>query len=81
MARNITLALDEETILKARVVAARRGKSVSALLRDEIRRLVESDDRYEAAKTAALNRLNSGNSLGGDALPSREEKHNREELR
>ena len=81
MQRNITLTLDDELISKARVVAARRNRSVSALLREELCRLVTEDDAYETAKRAALERLKRGTHLGGGSLPSREELHDRAGLR
>ncbi|MDE2251650.1 MAG: PIN domain nuclease [Gammaproteobacteria bacterium] len=39
---NITLAIEPGLLRKARAVAARRGRSVSALLADELRELWES---------------------------------------
>jgi predicted transcriptional regulator len=81
MRRNITLAMNDELIDKARVLAARRKRSVSALLRDELTRLVAEDEAYEAAKRAALERLERGTHLGGGPLPSREELHDRAGLR
>lgn len=81
MGRNITLNLDEDVIQGARVLAARRGTSVSALLRAEIERLVREDRAYDAAREAALRRLKKGSHLGGGPLPSREELHDREDLR
>ena len=81
MARNITLALDEETLHKARVLAARRNLSVSALLREEILRLVSRGDAYELARDAARRRLERGSRLGGGPLPRREELHDRAGLR
>ncbi|HEY4576069.1 MAG TPA: DUF6364 family protein [Thermoanaerobaculia bacterium] len=81
MQRNITLTLDEELIRKAKVLAARRNRSVSALLRDEISRLVVEDDAYESAKRAALKRLERGAHLGGGPLPARDELHDRAGLR
>jgi plasmid stability protein len=81
MTRNITLALDEEILRKARVLAARRNRSVSALLREELTRLVSEDEAYEAAKTLALNRLARGTHLGGEPLPSREALYDRAGLR
>jgi plasmid stability protein len=81
MRRNITLALDEEVIRKARVVAARRNRSVSALLREELTRLVSEDQAYETAKRAALERLQRGTHLGGGPLPARDELHDRDGLR
>jgi hypothetical protein len=46
MQRNITLALDDDLIRKAKVLAARRNLSVSALLREELYRLVSEDEAY-----------------------------------
>jgi predicted transcriptional regulator len=81
MARNITLTLDDDLICKARVLAARRNRSVSALLREELSRLVAEDEAYEKAKRAALARLERGTHLGGGRLPSRDELHDRAGLR
>lgn len=75
MQRNITLTLDDEVIQKARVLAARRNRSVSALLREELTRLVTEDEAYETAKRAALQRLERGTHLGGGFLPTRAELH------
>ncbi|RME20779.1 MAG: hypothetical protein D6806_15775 [Deltaproteobacteria bacterium] len=69
--------LDEETIRKTKILAARRGKSVSALIRSEILRLVEDDDAYRTAREAARRRLMRGTDLGGGRLPRREELHER----
>jgi predicted transcriptional regulator len=81
MQRNITLTLDDDILHKARVLAARRNRSVSALLREELTRLVDEDEAYETAKRAALARLERGSHLGGGTLPSRDELHDRAGLR
>jgi plasmid stability protein len=81
MQRNITLTLDDELIQKARVLAARRNRSVSALLREELSRMVAEDEAYEVAKRTALKRLERGAHLGGGALPARDEIHERGRLR
>lgn len=81
MRPSITLTIDEELLDKVRVLAARRKRSVSALLRDELSRLVVEDEAYEAAKRAALERLGRGTHLGGGLLPPREELHERAGLR
>ncbi len=81
MGRNITITLDEDIIRSARVLAARRGSSVSALLRAELERLVREDRAYEAAREASLRRLKRGSHLGGGPHPSRQELHDREGLR
>jgi hypothetical protein len=80
-ARNITLTIDEETLRQARVLAAERGLSVSAFLRKELASLVERQRGYTKAREAALRRLRRGQSLGGGKLPSREELHDRAQLR
>jgi hypothetical protein len=80
-ARNITLSLDEQILREARVLAAEQGLSVSALLRRELTHLVERQRGYGQAREAARRRLKRGESLGGAALPSRQELHRRGELR
>jgi hypothetical protein len=80
-ARNITLTLDEETLREARVLAAQRGLSVSAFLRQELATLVERQRGYTRAREAAARRLRRGQSLGGGKLASREELHDRAKLR
>jgi len=44
---NLTLQVDEDVIRHARIVAAKRGTSVSALVARELDGLVEQDARYE----------------------------------
>jgi hypothetical protein len=79
--RNITLTLDEETLREARVLAAGRGLSVTALLRQELAGLVDRQRRYAKARESALRRLKRGQSLGGGKLATREELHARAKLR
>jgi len=79
--RNITLSIDDEILREARVLAAQEGLSVSALLRRELVNLVESQRGYAKAKESALRRLARGQSLGVGTLPSREELHDRQNLR
>ncbi len=78
MHRNLTVRLDESTIRKAKVVAAKRATSVSRLVADEIDRLVREDEAYEQARVEALADLDSGFDLGtGGHLPSREATYDR----
>jgi hypothetical protein len=51
---NLTLHPDEDVIRRARVAAAKRGTSVSALVARELDGLVERDARYEAASRRAI---------------------------
>ena len=77
---NITVAIEPGLLKKARAVAARRGQSVSALLADELRELVEEDARYASAHKRALSLFQSPLALGGAPL-GREELHERRRLR
>lgn len=75
--RNLTLQLEEETVRKAKVLAAQRATSVSRLLAEEIDRLVAQDDAYREAHAAALAHLKRGFHLGGGPMPSRDALHDR----
>ncbi len=74
--QNLTVQMDRELIRKARVLAAKRGTSVSGLVARELSRLVGDDEAYEAARRSALQFLERGFHLGGRRL-SREELHER----
>jgi hypothetical protein len=76
MRQNITIAVEQDLLRKARVLAAERGTSVSRLLADELERLVYEAEAYARAREAALADLDRGLRLGGrpaarDALHER----------
>ena len=76
MRQNITIAVEQNLLRKARVLAAERGTSVSRLLADELERLVNETEAYNRARDAALADLERGLRLGGrpasrDALHER----------
>ncbi len=77
MRRNLTIQLDEVTIQRARVLAARRSSSVSRMVAEEIARLVREDDQYAAAQATAERQLGEGFHLGGGPLPDRASLHDR----
>ena len=81
MARNITLALDEQILQEAKILAAQENLSVSAFLRRELSRLVEDQRGYARAREAATRRLAHGASLGGSPAAGREDLHDRAKLR
>jgi plasmid stability protein len=54
MRRNLTVQLDDELIQRAKVLAARRGTSVSGLVAEQIVKLTEADERYRRAQESAL---------------------------
>lgn len=51
---NLTIQLDADIIRRARMVAAKHGTSVSALVARELDELVEREDRYEDARRRAI---------------------------
>src|ERR1700752_5193192 len=55
--RNLTIQLDDAVIRHARVVAAHRGLSLSALVAQQLTQLAEADERYERARAVALDAL------------------------
>jgi len=65
MAQNVTLKLSKETIRGAKIVAAKRGMSISSLLAAKIEELVGEDARYQAARRRALEWLSQGWHLSG----------------
>jgi len=77
---NITVAIDSTLLKKARAVAARRGLSVSPLLADELRELVNEDAKYTAARQRARGLFSSSLALGGTPL-AREALHDRRGIR
>lgn len=79
--RNITIRLDEKTVRRAKLVAARRGISVSRLLAEQLREITAHDSAYEPARRLALAALERGYHLGGKGSVSGEELHDRKDLR
>jgi hypothetical protein len=81
MKQNITLAVEKSLLKRARALAAQRGASVSAMLAQELLKIVESESVYQQAKLRALARLHSPFHLGGEKMGARESLHDRQNLR
>lgn len=64
MKTNITLKIDAEIARAAKVLAARRGTSLSRLVADQLADAVRKDSDYEAAKRRALAELAKAKDLG-----------------
>jgi hypothetical protein len=79
--QNITVAIEPALLKQARALAARRGTSISALLADELRRLVAADRTYESARRKALAMMRTGIDLGGARMENRDEIHDRSRFR
>jgi hypothetical protein len=62
--QNITLSLPEEDLREARILAARRGTSVSQMLARMLREVVEQESGYARARDRSLARLDQGMDLG-----------------
>jgi hypothetical protein len=75
--RNVTVSLDQQTIRKARLIAVRRGTSISGLLAQQIENLVGEEEAYERAERQALLLLEKGFHMGGVIQASRDELHER----
>lgn len=61
---NLTVQLDADVIRRARVVAAKRGTSISAMVARELDDLVAREDRYEEARDRALKLMTSAKPRG-----------------
>ena len=77
--QNITLSLPEEDLREARVLAARRGTSVSQFLARMLRETVERETGYDTARQHGLATLRAGLDLGtdGQLTWTREDLHER----
>lgn len=77
--QNITLSLPEEDLREARVLAARRGTSISQLLARMLRETVERETGYDAAKDHSLAIVREGMNLGtgGRMTWTRDDLHER----
>jgi hypothetical protein len=80
MKQRITLTIDENLLKKVRVIAARKGTSVSQMLSDHLKEIIEREEHYEAAKRSALQRLKKGFHLGGKISWKREGLYSRAKI-
>lgn len=81
MKRNITLAIDDQLLKRARASAAQRGLSISGLLAAELQRITAADAAYQKAQSKAIAHLNSPLPLGGHGIQDRDALHDRKNLR
>jgi len=74
--RNITLSLPADLVRRAKVIAATRDTSVSALVADYLRSLAEHEDDYEQVWHDERQLMEQGLSMRvGDVTWSREDVH------
>lgn len=71
---NLTIAIDDELLRRARVRAAEQGTSVNAVLRDELERYADpAGSKRAAAKFLSLARERAGRSATGRRSWARDE--------
>jgi hypothetical protein len=75
--QNVTVSLSEETLRKAKILAAQRGSSISGLLAAQIEILTGEEEAYERAQRDAKAMLDKGFHLGGVIRAGREQWHER----
>jgi hypothetical protein len=64
--QNLTIKIPAATIRRAKIVAAERGTSISALVAKKIDEIVGEDAAYQAARRRAGQWLAQGWHLGGE---------------
>lgn len=79
--KNITVTLDEETAAWARVQAAKRGMSVSRFLGQILQERMQDNREYNEAMRAFLAHEPFRFTFVGGQRPTRDELHDRENLR
>ncbi len=77
--QNVTLSVPVDLLKDAKVMAAQRGTSLSALMVEGLKRAVRDEERFEQAARRIKKRLRRGFDLGtkGEALPRRADLHER----
>jgi len=75
--QNLTVSLTRQSLRKAKILAARRGTSISGLLAEQIELLVGEEEAYERARRQAAELLDQGFHLGGVIRGTRDEWHER----
>lgn len=79
--KNITITLPDEIARQTRVLAAEADTSMSEYVCDLITEKIESHSNYRSAMSRYLNRPTRILREGSEALPSREDLHDREAFR
>ncbi len=76
--KNITLAVEDDVLEKARIVAAERRTTVNAMVRDFLTEIATRDDRLAQARRELLDLMDrSAGDMGPDWRWSRDETHER----
>ena len=65
MKQNITLSIEKDIIKKSKIIAAQKDTSISKMLSEQLKQIIDREEQYEAAKRSALQTLKKGFRLGG----------------
>ena len=76
MKSNITLKIEADLLREARILAAKEGTSISAMVATQLEQVVRERKGYQQARRRALARLQKGFALGWSP-GSRDELHER----
>jgi hypothetical protein len=79
--KNVTITVDERVIRWARLKAAELNTSVSRLVGEMLRDMMQRDRAYDTARRSYLSAVAGAISSGGDHYPARGELHERAGLR
>jgi plasmid stability protein len=75
--KNITLSIEDALLDKVRIYAAKRGTSVTALVREYLVQVANSDERIQRAR-AEIRKMSGRDGLAvGDRSWSRDDLHGR----
>ena len=78
MARNLTLAIDDDLLDKVRVLAAMKRTSVNEMVRGFLTRLVEQEVEHDEATQELLKLIDVSEGDMGDWRPRREDAYSGE---
>lgn len=77
MKRNVTLSLEKNLISQGKKIATKKETTLSRLVGDYLKQVVEEEEVYEASKKKALVLLKKGFHWGGKIPCTRDELHAR----
>ena len=77
MKQNITLAIEKEILRKGKLIAAQNDTSISKMLSDQLKEMIDKEEQYQVARRKALHALKKGFHLGGKITWRREDLYER----
>jgi len=79
--KNITVSVPDDVYRRARIRAAEKGTSVSALVRDQLEKIAVEDSEFERLKRLQDQVIDSIHNFSAADRLSRDEVHDRDALR